>query len=400
MNRLPEPCSEPAPSHVEGACPELAEGPIEGAGRGDALRVCYFGAYDPAYPRNVILREGLRRCGVEVIECHVSPKTPIVLRPAALLARFVRLPLKRFDAFIVAELNPELVGLARLLGAPRRTPVIFDIFFSRYDAAVHDRATERPRSPRAWALRLAERAGMQAAHVVLADTATHAAFYRSAFSLRRTRFEVVPVGADERLFQPAEERDHPPDERRAEVAHVGFWGTYIPLHGVPTIVEAAALLRNEPIRFELVGRGQTFAETARMVRRLDLPNLRLLPPMPLVEVARFARRCDIALGIFGDTPKASRVIPHKVFQAMLSGRPVITRDSPAARELFRHGEHLLLVPPADPKALADAILRLRNDPPLRHRLGRAAHRHVSEHFTAGPIGERLTSILRRLTEKR
>jgi glycosyltransferase involved in cell wall biosynthesis len=358
------------------------------------LRVCYFGAYDPAYPRNAILREGLRRCGTRVVECCVSPRTPIVLRPGALLARFAALPVKRFDAFVVAELNPEVVWLARLLGAPWRTPVILDLFFSKYDAAVHDRATVRPYHPRALAFKLIEGAAMRTADLVLADTAAHAAYYRAAFSLRRTRFEVVPVGAGDRLF-------HPPETRRTGPAGclVGFWGTYIPLHGVATIVEAAALLRDEPVRFELVGRGQTFAETATLARHLGLANLSLSPPVPSAELARFARRCDVALGIFGQTAKAGRVVPHKVYQAMLSGLPVVTRDSPAVREFFRQGEHLLLVPPGDARALAEAIRGLVREPMLRLGLGHAAHACVSSRFTPGPIGERLAAAIEGLLKR-
>jgi glycosyltransferase involved in cell wall biosynthesis len=359
------------------------------------LRVCYFGAYDPAYPRNAILRDGLRRCGVEVVECRISPRTRIVLRAGALLAQFGRLARKRFDAFVVAELNPEVVWLARLLGIPWNTPVVLDIFFSRYDAVVHDRATERAWSPRAVTLRLIEGAAMRTAHAVLADTAAHAAHYRSAFRLPRVRFDVVPVGADERVFRQA-----PAAERHVGECVVGFWGTYIPLHGVGTIVEAAALLRDEPIRFDLVGRGQTYAGIAEAVGRLKLPNVRLLPLVGPAELARFTQQCDVALGIFGATPKASRVVPHKVFQAMLSGLPVITRDSPAVREFFRPGEHLLAVPPGDARALADAILRLRDDASLRLRLGRQAHQLVRDRFTAGPIGERLLSTLESLARSR
>ncbi len=83
------------------------------------------------------------------------------------------------------------------------------------------------------------------------------------------------------------------------------------------------------------------------------------------------------LGIFGDTSKAGRVVPNKVFQAMAVGAAIITRDSAAARELLRDGESALLIPPADPDALAIAIRRLR-DPALRERLGAAARaRYVS-----------------------
>jgi glycosyltransferase involved in cell wall biosynthesis len=205
----------------------------------------------------------------------------------------------------------------------------------------------------------------------------------------------VPVGADDRVF-------HPPEARRAGAAGclVGFWGTYIPLHGVATIVEAAALMRDEPVRFELAGRGQTFAETAALARRLGLANLSLSPPVPPGELARFARRCDVALGIFGETAKAARVVPHKVYQAMLSGLPVVTRDSPAVREFFRQGEHLLLVPPGDARALAEAIRRLAREPMLRLGLGHAAHACVSSRFTPGPIGERLAAIIAGLVRRR
>ncbi|MBN1918108.1 MAG: glycosyltransferase [Verrucomicrobia bacterium] len=359
------------------------------------LRVCYLGAYDPVYARNAILRAGLEQAGVEVVECRVPLETPIVLRPAALLARFLGLGRKRFDAFIVAELNPEIVWLARLLGLPRRTPVVFDIFFSKYDAGVHDRATVRVGSLRAHAFRLIEGAALRMADVVLADTAAHAGYYRRIFPVRHTRFEIVPVGADERLFSPAAQ---PPRSEGLCVA--GFWGTFIPLHGVETILGAAARLRDQPLRFEIVGRGQTYGRAVALVRDLGLSNVRLIPPMEPADLARFARSCDIGLGIFGATPKAARVVPHKVYQAALTGLPVVTRDSPAIREFFRDGEHMLLVPPADPAALAEALLGLANDQARRRRIGGAAATLVRDCYTCTPIGRCLQRVLRQAVYSR
>ena len=359
------------------------------------LRICYLGAYDPAYPRNAILRAGLEQAGVEVVECRVSPGTPIVLRPAALLGRFLRLRRRRFDAFIVAELNPEVAWLARLLALPGRTPVVFDVFFSKYDAAVYDRVTVHAGSPRARAFYLIESAALRMAHVVLADTAAHADHYRRIFSLRRARFEVVPVGADERIFGPASRRPGPDGH-----CVVGFWGTYIPLHGVETIIESAARLRDQPLRFELVGRGQTYSRAAAMVRDLGRSNVRLLPMITPAELGPFAQRCDIGLGIFGATPKAARVVPHKVFQAALSGLPVVTRDGPAVREFFQDDENVLLVPPADPGALAEALLKLAGDPVLRRRIGQSGSILVSERYTCAPIGLCLERVLRRAVDAR
>jgi glycosyltransferase involved in cell wall biosynthesis len=84
-----------------------------------------------------------------------------------------------------------------------------------------------------------------------------------------------------------------------------------------------------------------------------------------------------ALGIFGTSEKASRVIPNKAYQALACGTPLVTADTPAARELLVDGESALLVPPGDPAALAGAVRRLASDPELAGGLsagGLAAYR--------------------------
>lgn len=74
------------------------------------------------------------------------------------------------------------------------------------------------------------------------------------------------------------------------------------------------------------------------------------------------------------------VLPSTVQEACLlsaqeymsQGIPVVTTDNGGQREYLHHGENSLLVPPADPTALADAMGRLADDADLRHRLGRQA----------------------------
>ena len=62
-------------------------------------------------------------------------------------------------------------------------------------------------------------------------------------------------------------------------------------------------------------------------------------------------RADVCLGILGTSEKAGRLIPNKLFQALLAGMPLITRNSPAMRELVKDDA------PANPAALLDAIER-------------------------------------------
>jgi glycosyltransferase involved in cell wall biosynthesis len=59
------------------------------------------------------------------------------------------------------------------------------------------------------------------------------------------------------------------------------------------------------------------------------------------------------------------VIPNKVFQILAAGRPLITADTPAIRELLDSNDAVCLIPAGDAIALKDAVLRMRD----RHLAG-------------------------------
>jgi glycosyltransferase involved in cell wall biosynthesis len=103
-----------------------------------------------------------------------------------------------------------------------------------------------------------------------------------------------------------------------------------------------------------------------------------------------------SLGIFGASGKAHRVIPNKAFQAIACAAPLVTADTPAARELLVDEESALLIPPGDAQALAQAVRRLAADSELSRRIaagGRAAYeREASE----AVLGLRWRAIIERL----
>jgi glycosyltransferase involved in cell wall biosynthesis len=115
--------------------------------------------------------------------------------------------------------------------------------------------------------------------------------------------------------------------------------------------------------------------------------------VPLAALPGELARAAVVLGVFGAGRKAGMVVPNKVWQAAAAGRPLVTRDGPALREVLTPGEHCLACPPADPDALALAVRRLLDDPAEAERLGRAARAAVLERFAPARQAARLGALL-------
>ncbi len=91
-----------------------------------------------------------------------------------------------------------------------------------------------------------------------------------------------------------------------------------------------------------------------------------------------------------------------IMEAMAAGKPVIAIKSGGVQELIQHEQTGLLVKPGDPPALAEAILRLMNDPEMRQRIGQQAklyaHNHFSHERTASQVFQIYQEVLAKLDQ--
>ncbi len=344
--------------------------------------VCLFGGHHAGYPRSAVILAGLARLGVPVVSCVANPRAKVVRRYTGLLRRWGRVG-RGFDVVFVPEFRHKDVPLAYLLARAAGVPCVFDPLVSRYDTRVLDRADADPRGPQAWHNKNLDRVSLALADLVLADTGAHADLFAHQLAPPDTPIRVLEVGCDDAMFRPA------PPARDAGAATVLFYGSYLPLHGVPVVVDAAERLRDDPrVRFELIGEGQTRGEVERAVRERRLANVTLVPRIPPAELPRRIAAATICLGIFGTTPKATRVIPNKVYQCMAMERAVVTMDSRAVRETLRAGEEIVTTPPGDGVGLAFAIRALLEKRDYRDRVARAGATRVARDFTPVPIARR------------
>ena len=352
------------------------------------MRVLYFGTYQRDYPRNAQVISCLRRTGVEVVERHVPVwdgkrdgwrAGPVDAgRLVAAELRLLRRPASRFDAVIVGY--PGHLDLPAARRAARGAPVAFNPLVSLADTFL-DRGRAKPGSPIVRTLEAVDRRSLRSADVVVADTVAHAAFLAELAGLQRERVAVCLVGAEERLFTPG--------WRRADPFTCLFVGKLIPLHGLETILEAARIATEIP--FRIAGSGQLEG----LLR--DRPaNVEHIPWIEYERLPAELHRAGCALGVFAASAKAQRVIPNKAFQAIACGTPLVTADTPAARELLLDGESALLVPSADSEALAAAIRRIAADGTLAERLSEGGLRAYREHASEDVLGRRWRELLERL----
>ncbi len=87
-------------------------------------------------------------------------------------------------------------------------------------------------------------------------------------------------------------------------------------------------------------------------------------------------------------------VPKSLLEAAACGRPIVTTDTPGCREIGRHGENALLVPPRDTAALAAAIRRLIEEPDLRARFGAAGRRIVEREFSDAIVAAQTLALWR------
>jgi glycosyltransferase involved in cell wall biosynthesis len=240
------------------------------------LKVALFGAFDPSYPRTVVIRQALESAGVEVCPIDAAPRDGALARTLHLLGRWAARA-RGLDAVIVPSFCHRDVPAATVLARLSGVPVLFDPLVSRWDTQVGDLGRVRAGGPGAARLRQSDRLALALPDLVLCDTWEHGDFFSSEFGVPKSKLARVPVGADRLAFERGDARARAP-RSTAGPLEVVYVGGFLPLHGVETVVDAATLLERrlgpQFARFTLVGDGMTAPRAERDIAARGLRSVR------------------------------------------------------------------------------------------------------------------------------
>ena len=347
-----------------------------------ALFVC---TEKESYPRNNQTLKALND-NFEVIKI-TSGKSSYPLRIIEVLTRLAfALILNDYQLILAGFLGQPLAPVIKLL---TKKPLILDAFVSVYDALCLDRKDFKPGSLIGRAAYCLDALSFRLADKIITDTKANADFFSKLFKVDRKKFYTLYMGTDESVFYPR------PDKINNGKFTVFFHGTFWGLHGIEYIIKAAKLLENrQDILFKLLGGGREKKKIVKLADDLGLKNARFLDWISYQDLSSRIAESDLCLGgHFSASEKAKRVISGKSIQYLAMKKPVIAGDSPAAKELFTHAENIYLCAMADEKSLAEAIIRLKENPSLREKIAQSGFELFKARLSAPQARKGLAEII-------
>ena len=205
---------------------------------------------------------------------------------------------------------------------------------------------------------------------------------REKKSVPEEKLLFLPNGVDTTQFYP-----RPPDEQlKSSLGLAGkqivLWaGTLGYAHGLEKVLQAAKLLESQShLHFLFVGDGSAREDLIRLQQQLQLKNVTFREPVPLCQVPAYYSIALCGLASLVDIPTYEGARPSKLFPALASAKPLLFIGKGEAARLVERAEGGIVVPPGDPQLIAEAVLRLAQNPSLCAELGENGRRFVESNL--------------------
>jgi colanic acid biosynthesis glycosyl transferase WcaI len=158
-----------------------------------------------------------------------------------------------------------------------------------------------------------------------------------------------------------------------------YAGTIGLVSGADVVLEAAVLLRDSDVNVVFVGDGQLVPRLQSEARSRSLENVRFLPFQPRELLSEVQSLGDVSL-VTMLPGHGTTSVPSKILGYLAAARPIVAAvdDGCETARFLRTAAAGVIVPPNDPRALANAILSLRDDPERARRMGAAGRRYLED----------------------
>ncbi|MCL0038950.1 glycosyltransferase family 4 protein [Dehalococcoidia bacterium] len=201
------------------------------------------------------------------------------------------------------------------------------------------------------------------------------------YGLNSDVVSVIGNGVNTDLFTPRYERQE---------ARILYTGRLVYRKGVIDLVKSAEYVckQHPDTTFTVIGDGPLRPTLEKMVHQLKLEGkFSFLGSLLRKELIQYYQNETICV-----LPSYYEGLPTTILEAMSCGMPVVATNISGSADAVINGETGFLVPPGEPKLLADSIMRLLTDKDLRLKMGQAARERVEKQFTWDIIAERILAV--------
>jgi glycosyltransferase involved in cell wall biosynthesis len=210
--------------------------------------------------------------------------------------------------------------------------------------------------------------------------------------ISEARIVLIPgSGVDTDALQPLPEPEGP--------ITYGFAGRLLTDKGIRALVAAHDILRRQGQETNLLIAGNPDPANPASVSLQEVNEWTERPGTTWLghvrDISSLWKRCHFAI-----LPSHREGLPGSLMEAAACGRAMIATDAPGCREIVIEDQTGLLVPIEDPKALAQAMMKLATSPELRARYGTAARELVVSKLSAKIIGEQVVQLYNDMTAAR
>ncbi|MFI7481837.1 glycosyltransferase [Kocuria sp. M1R5S2] len=220
------------------------------------------------------------------------------------------------------------------------------------------------------------------------------------------KIELLPNGVDPLAIQPL-----PADTEyrknlglREDVPVIGFAGSLVAYEGLEVMLQAARILRGRKVGFQIAiaGKGGVYNRLKEYKEKQNLGrHVRFVGRRPSEEMPRLLSCFDIVCCPRRSLPVTEMVSPLKPLEAFAAAKPVVLSDVAPHRAIVgEHGERGILAAPDSPRALADALQQLIEDPERRAAMGRAGRLWTVDERNWRFLGESVRDVYRRVVAER
>jgi glycosyltransferase involved in cell wall biosynthesis len=177
---------------------------------------------------------------------------------------------------------------------------------------------------------------------------------------------------------------------------VGYAGSLGAANALHCLIDAAAILRDAPVAFVLVGKGPEKQALQQRIADHRLENVLLMPPIPKSNIPAFLAEIDA--GYIGWKPCSLYrfgVSPNKLFDYMMAGKPIIHAID-AGNDPVTDAQCGISISPESPEEVAAAVGQLISMSPVeRQQMGARGRNHAQLHHDYAALARQFIALIER-----